>query len=534
MSHVVLITSAAYVEPELEAEFGHIPPAFLPLGNRRLFVHQRAVFEEVPVRILLSLPEDFVPEVMDLDLLHRLNIEVVPVPGGLSLGQSIVYVINMTATAGCQLSLLHGDTLIPGLDLQQQDVVSVSAGVPPGYRWGYVEAANGQLDLCMPESRPDTAVALSGYFAFGDTARLVQSITRKGGKFLEGLADYSRAYPMKTIASKKWFDFGHVNTYHQSRQAVTTQRAFNTLVASRRDISKSGINPRKIEAESRWFESLPPSMRVYTPAFLGMRKDGSALSYGVEYLHLPTLSDLFVFGRLPARAWENILDSCTEFLDACAVHASPGAALSTSQTLYGGKTLSRLEQFARQSGVSLSAPCRFGGVWLPSLEQMANLASAAIPEPQQRKPTLVHGDFCFSNILYDFRADGIRVIDPRGLDANDEFSVFGDIRYDIGKLHHSAVGKYDLIMAGYYELTQGGPLDFALTLPDNASTRALADAFSRQVFAGYRSNDAAAPAICVLLFLSMLPLHGDDPRRQSALLANAMRLFLACDQLGKP
>jgi hypothetical protein len=30
----------------------------------------------------------------------------------------------------------------------------------------------------------------------------------------------------------------------------------------------------------------------------------------------------------------------------------------------------------------------------------------------------------------------------------------------------------------------------------------------------------------VLLFLSMLPLHADDPRRQQALMANGIRLYL--------
>jgi hypothetical protein len=31
----------------------------------------------------------------------------------------------------------------------------------------------------------------------------------------------------------------------------------------------------------------------------------------------------------------------------------------------------------------------------------------------------------------------------------------------------------------------------------------------------------------VLLFLSMLPLHADSPARQRALMANAIRLYLA-------
>jgi hypothetical protein len=530
MNQVILISSAAYVEPELEAEFGHLPPAFLPLGNRRLFVHQRRALGDGPRRVLLSLPDDFILEAMDLELLKALDIEIVAVPTGLSLGQSIVYVINMTAIAGGQLILLHGDTLIRGLDLDQQDVVSIATDVPPGYRWGYVQASEGRLELSTSESRPDTAVALTGFFAFSDAARLVQSITRKSDKFLEGLADYSAAHPVGMIAAPEWFDFGHTNTYYQSRQAVTTQRSFNTLVASRRDISKSGTDSNKIEAEARWFEVLPLPMRVYTPAYLGMRKEDAKLSYGVEYLHLPTLSDLFVFGRLPRRAWENILSSCTEFLDICTTHVNPSPGASPSRTLYADKTFRRLSHFARQSGVSLSAPCRFDGVWLPSLERMATLAASVIPELPDDKQTLVHGDFCFSNILYDFRADTIRVIDPRGLDANDQFSVFGDIRYDIGKLYHSAIGKYDFILAGYYALTRHTSLDVTLTLPANVSTRGLADAFARQRFAGYSSTDAAAPAICVLLFLSMLPLHEDDPGRQAALLANAMRLFLDLDK----
>ena len=65
MTSVFLISSAAYVDPELEAEFGRLPPAFLPLGNRRLFVHQRAALGDAPTRLLLSLPDDFEPEPHD-------------------------------------------------------------------------------------------------------------------------------------------------------------------------------------------------------------------------------------------------------------------------------------------------------------------------------------------------------------------------------------------------------------------------------------------------------------------------------------
>ncbi len=37
---MILINSAAYVNDDLRAEFGLLPPCFLPLGNRRLYHHQ--------------------------------------------------------------------------------------------------------------------------------------------------------------------------------------------------------------------------------------------------------------------------------------------------------------------------------------------------------------------------------------------------------------------------------------------------------------------------------------------------------------
>ena len=58
-----LIMSGAYVTEDLKAEFGTIPPAFLPLGNRRLFQHQ---IQKIPKgkSIYLSLPDSYkIPEV---------------------------------------------------------------------------------------------------------------------------------------------------------------------------------------------------------------------------------------------------------------------------------------------------------------------------------------------------------------------------------------------------------------------------------------------------------------------------------------
>lgn len=531
MSHTCIIASGAWPEAELEAEFGRIPPAFLPIGNRRLFVHQQAVLRPVADRVILSLPDDFVPDGVDLDLLQELGIELVGVPPGLSLGQSIVYVINVTASSGGRVSVLHGDTLLRGFDPAEPDVVSVGAA-PPGYRWGRVTRQEGLLTGATPGDAAAAGQVLSGWFSFADAALLVQSVTRRGGEFLPALEAYAAQRPLRTVEAAEWLDFGHANTYHQSRRRMTTERAFNRLDPGRRTVVKSGRDPRKIEAEGRWFEALPPAMRLHAPAFLGLRVAGAETSYAIEYLHLPTLTDLFVFGRLPPLAWGRIFDACDEFLTACAGHRAPDAAAAPAQQMYGAKTRERLESFARARNLDLAAPCRLGGAWLPSLERIAAMAAAAVPKAEPRHLTLIHGDFCFSNIFYDPRADLVRVIDPRGIDSSGALTPHGDLRYDLGKLHHSVIGRYDHIVAGYYRLAAAGPLDLTLELPDSPALRGVEEAFLAHRFAGLGLEEAAAPAIGVLLFLSMLPLHADDPARQDAFLANAMRLFLLLDRGG--
>ncbi|HYE23899.1 MAG TPA: phosphotransferase [Clostridia bacterium] len=529
---MVLIASGAYVEPELEVEFGRIPPSFLPLGNRRLFVHQCEAIRSVADRILLSLPEDFEVDATDRDLLDSLNVETVLVPTGLSLGNSIVTVMNLTAaTSGSSFSILHGDTLLWGLDLTQLDAVSVGNSADPGYVWGFAIQKDGRIVSMSEKPDPDAAPAavLSGWFAFSNPTRLVQCIARHAGNFLLGLADYAAMQPLQSLTAQEWFDFGHAGTFHRSKRRVSTARQFNHLVSERRSILKSSTKPQKIEAEANWFESLPAEMRLFTPAYLGRRRDDT-VSYAVEYLNHPTLSDLFVFGRLSRQAWDRIFLACDEFLSACASYPAPDPEQTAEsvRALYLDKTLARLEEFARAQSLSLSEPCRLNGAWLPSLERIAIMVAQSIPEATGKHLTLVHGDFCFSNILYDYRADTVRVIDPRGLDASGNISIYGDIRYDVGKLHHSAVGKYDYIIAKYFDLKRSNPLEFSFTLPRNNILQGVEDSFHGMTFAG-QSPRSVTPAISVLLFLSMLPLHSDDPKRQMALLANSMRLFLELD-----
>jgi len=535
----IIITSGAYLDPQLEAEFGRIPPAFLPLGGQRLYEHQYAFLKDYSARIILSVPEDYsIPE-SDKQTLRCLKIEIIPVPVGISLGNSLVYVINLAACVTGTIGVLHGDTLLNRIDPTVLDVISVSPS-DSAYRWGQVFQVGNKLvnpgdfeDSIDSKDSNLIPEILSGWFSFADGFLFVKAITQQSGHFLNGIHAYNSERQLMTVEAGDWFDFGHADTYYQSRRRVTTQRAFNELEITKRLVIKSSQNSNKMNGEANWFKSLPSSLRIHTPALLGTEEVDGNSRYILEYMHLPTLAELFVFGELPRLSWDAIFNAANEVLDAFSQIPASSEIADEAHNIYGSKTLERLENYANLSGIDLSAPCRFNNAWLPSLERMTSIASDSIAAASPKHLTLIHGDFCFSNLLYDHRADLIRVIDPRGVDAKGNISIFGDRRYDIGKLYHSVIGRYDQIIAGKFSLVKNGPLDMNLTLPAENVFLEVEDSFRAQKFAGLSTDDASATAIGVLLFLSMLPLHADRPDRQMAFLANAMRLFLLMDNPNK-
>ena len=124
------------------------------------------------------------------------------------------------------------------------------------------------------------------------------------------------------------------------------------------------------------------------------------------------------------------------------------------------------------------------------------------------------------------------MIDPRGLLPDGRVSLFGDPRYDLAKLAHSALGNYDLIVAGRVSCVQNDQsfeLDLAATRAEGWYT--MQQAYSDSELARGITDPALLTAMQVQLFLSMLPLHKDRPSRQRTFLANAGHLFLSLKDL---
>jgi hypothetical protein len=516
---MLLITSGAYVESELASEFGRIPPAFLPVGNRRLYTYQVRQFGRLHEQVFLTLPGDFLPDEADALYLRDMGVTLFRTTPGVPLGAALHEFLSGARVAG-PLDILYGDTLVTDPLREGSDWLAVGH-TDEYYDWHHEAPAWGQ-----------PGGTWTGLFSFSDAALLRDKLAA-AGDFIAAVGAYDRHIGgLAHWEVSRWLDFGHVHTYFDSKRVMTTQRHFNRLRVADGVVTKSGLDAAKIMAEASWFEQAPAQIKPFLAPYIcrtGGGADDATCAYQLEYLHLATLNELYVFGRLPERVWRRIFHACDAYLRTASSLLLMDPALDPAffsdwaRLTYLDKTLQRLEAYASQADVDLDAPWTLNGRAAPSLRTIAHAAASRLLAAPPM-PSFLHGDFCFSNILFDFRAGRVKMIDPRGTDALGRPSRFGDLRYDLGKLAHSVLGLYDFIVAGFYLLqVEGQHLAFRVLSERCLPVQRL---FAHTPFAGRLPDQWQCHPAMVLLFLSMLPLHADDPRRQQALMANGIRLYL--------
>jgi len=522
---VGIITAAAYINPEMSAEFGLLPPAFLPVGNTRLFKHQAALLEKLTDRIVLTVPNSFVVPPYDVRLLASLGITVIHIPDGLSLAQSVMLAIIQSIEGDEPVVILHGDTLFLEAESFAFDRISVHGKDHP-YPWALVES-DAPLTV-SPSADGAGGNLVSGLFSFSRSLTFLKCLAEASTNFLSALNAYARQCPEFCAAYDcgEWLDFGHLNTYYDSRRALTTQRAFNTLSIVRNVVSKTSTQNGKMDAEAAWFEGLPAPLRPYVPAYLGrLNEYAHASGYRLAYEYLCPLSDLYVFGALPPVTWGRILNACADVLSLFKTEKPALAEPCLVRNLYIGKATERFGDFAARSGVDPAREWRVNGKTMPSPKRIIAEMAKVIDAPAEDDIAIMHGDFCLSNILFDFRRGAVKLLDPRGYIESGRPTIYGDARYDTGKLHHSIVGGYDFIIAEYFDLARDGEYELSLKVAEAAGQAKIEHLFLDIICGGDEQRLRKAAAISVLLFLSMLPLHADDETRQWAFLANAYRLY---------
>lgn len=529
-----VILSGAYIGSELVAEFGRLPPSFLPNGVARVFEQQVALATRHASRTFITLPEGFTPSETDLKLLADAQVEIIWSDPKLSLPNAVGHALDIAQPEG-RLFVLFGDTIVD---------FGAAGSAPDTFATGETRHFAVWADFVEEEGRVrfheglPTAGAqrevVAGFFDFSD-GKAFREALRGSNSFFGALNAYCAHRPLTPARAARWLDFGHLHTYYQSRRNELAARAFNRVTSHGLTVRKTGTPARKIYAEAAWYQALPAEFRPFVPHLIAVHQTPE-ISYEIEYLYLPATSEIFVFGALPRELWALIVSSCREFLELCQGSLPKDFEIPADYAPYFfrsvvvEKTYERIQAFAKAEGLSLDEAWTVNGKPAKSLNEVVATLIKTVGVTQHDDLCLWHGDFHFANIFFDFRSQRIKTVDPRGMLPDGGLALYGDARYDVAKLAHSVVGLYDFIVAGRYRLDMSRPyqVDLAIDVPENL--QGVVEDFLKLQVGGYDCGSPQILALTALLYFSMLPLHNDDRRRQYAMLANAYRLAHLAEQ----
>ena len=526
---MLLILSSRMVNEDIALHYGRLPPSFLPLGNKRLFSLQAELAGNGP--IAMTVPQDFEIASQDLRHLEDLGIRLLPQDAALPLPRAIHTALSTLRPQG-PLRLLYGDTLVRFQEDEpfERDRITVQE-TTSNYQWAYVVRDGDIVQFSDAAPRQlESRQVVCGDFVFSDPDRWMAACTEKS--IIDALNTYNDSCPFDVVQAEDWFDFGHLPLYFQSKKSIMIKRMFNHLTYEDHILVKQSKDTAKIRAESHWYENLPADLSLHTPRYQGRIERDNLAGYGIEYLYHPLLSDLDAFGALPLPSWLEILSGCFEAQKKCqAIRPDPGAPEASEEfasrfydDMIVGKTWARLEAYVAGAGLDMQDEFVVNGVSHPPLQTVIERVLAQVPRTTPDHIRFWHGDMFFGNLFYDFTARRVMMIDPRGQTSDRETCLYGDWRYDLAKLSHSVIGKYDKIILGRFILTEEAPKTWTLTFSEMPAARAVEAILKEHYRQDYGLGGKELLALTALLFFSMLPLHGDRPDLQQAILVNGLRL----------
>jgi dTDP-glucose pyrophosphorylase len=436
------------------------------------------------------------------------------------------------------LLVVLGDTISHIAELNEgfeRSTVYV-AQVPDHSRWCMATISDGRVVGLhdKPDASPGTDWALTGIYYFSE-GRKVFAETVANRPTADGRVEMSHLLEplvaggaLSARPDASWLDVGNPDHVYDAQSRLIQSRSFNRLKVDqiRGTISKKSTYHLKFFDEINYYKLLPENLKIFFPRVVSSSTQAGNLELTLEFYAYPTLADLYLFADLSPYLWHRIFLQLRSICR-CFTAEDYGSASDVSGEIYLKKNRERLEAFLREPPlialpfVRATNP-RVNGRPVPSLtEAYAKCESALSQLVANAKLSVFHGDLCFSNILCEPARGLIKLIDPRG--GFGRQGALGDFRYDIAKLCHSVIGLYDWIVNDLCEVVVHPSGDVELAFSVHAGHRRVQDSFAEVFFADYSKEEIEL--ITAWLFLSMLPLHADSPKRQTAMAARGLELL---------
>ena len=320
-------------------------------------------------------------------------------------------------------------------------------------------------------------------------------------------------------------NIGIISNFIQCITGNFDSRYFNTLQGNEYILVKSSENKKKIRAEYDFYSLLPEDMKYWFVMPFHYQENEHSASYTMERLHMADLAIKWVHGSMDMDEFETLMDKYFYFFKSR--HVKPCTVQeyqATARNLYVDKVKSRIEELKKKPAYQkisafLSADEEIS---LDSLKDKYFQLKEQIEARNKYECIQVigHGDPCFANALYNKSTQTLKFIDPKGACSEEE--LWTDPYYDIAKLSHSVCGRYDFFNNGLFDIHVDEDFSFSLEIPFDNSR--YVDIF-RKKLEGNGFDYYTVRIYEASLFLSMLPLHIDNPHKVFGFILNVKNIL---------
>jgi dTDP-glucose pyrophosphorylase len=462
---------------------------------------------------------------------------IVPSRDG-GVGQTVLELLEGVETAAALIVL--GDTYFQFSDpavIDSPEPFVLVHPVESSYRWCIAETdENGFVQELRDKepALPTPLNALIGVYYFPDVQvarraarNAVANTSQKRTELaaiLDGVRSESR---IRAIAAGDWLDCGNADRQALSHRALLQKREFNelTIDAVLGTITKRSSNTEKLIDEINYLRLLPADLAVLFPRVLGYSTEWDDPWVTMEYYGYPALAEVFVFENVDPGIWEQIFVHLRDIMNQGFRRLQRPLADGTLRRMYLEKTRRRLESLEAPADllalVGHEGTISINGREVENLPLLWKRLEFAIEQLDAAAlGTVIHGDLCLSNILYDLRSRICKLVDPRGNFGDS--GIYGDQRYDVAKLYHSVYGFYDFITNDLFKIAVNGR-HVSLDIRCSPRHQQICERFEKVFFQDFDRREVLL--ITALLFASMPALHYDAPHRQCAMYVRALQLF---------
>ena len=544
MNKLVIIPSAKKVSKELEIEIWDIPSGMIPIGGKPALAYISDFYLNQGFKI--SVVVDHKKEdIKDYISKSNLLIETIDIKNSSSLGETLLKSLKKNDLGTSLLVINFADTF-SSFEIPDIDTIYYSS-IEEQYRWTTFKLSRTKEIIEIKEKNifnlnDKRTKIFTGIFVIKNIKKFKKLLENQINNFdyldpfYLAIQDYFNSIleeKKQFLELKKWYDFGHIDTYYSSRRNLfKRERAFNSISIDelRGILTKKSKNKNKLINEINWYRNLPDQLSYLSPKIYEFDINSLNPFIKMEYYGYPVLSDIYLFGSWNPGLWSCFFKDLKFILadmNNFKISDNKGKIKKSLKEMYVNKTILRLKEIEESDLYKkfMKNKLKINNLSCLSITDIVSSLPKTFKRlkiEQTKTFSIIHGDLCLSNILYDSKNRIVRLIDPRG--SFGEYKIYGDKNYDIAKLQHSILGDYDFILNNLFDIEWKSDQEIFFR-PHLKKRHLLVKEIYKQIFSISEKNKIQIDFIHALLFLSLVALHNDKPKSQEAFLANGIYLY---------